>query len=375
MVNLNDAPTGSVTITGTAKQGQTLTAASTLADLDGLGAIRYQWSAGGSAIAGATASTLSLAEAQVGKAITVTASYLDGHGTAESKTSLASTAVVNLNDAPTGSNGTLATLEDTAKVMAVADFSFADVDAGSALQSVLITSVPAAGSIELNGLAVSTAQTISAADIAAGKLVYTPAANDNGTGYASFNFKVSDGEAFSAAYVMKINVTAVRDDLIKTGTLGNDLLTGDSIDVGSFDMLNGLAGNDMLNGGAGNDTLNGGLGVDNLTGGAGADWFDFNALAELGLTSLTTDTITDFKTSEGDKIDLRDMDANDALAGLQHFSFIGSASTFTGNATGQLRFDASAHILYGSTNADTAAEFAIMLTGVNSLVSAGLMLA
>ena len=35
----NDAPTGSVTISGTATQGQTLTAANTLADADGLGAI------------------------------------------------------------------------------------------------------------------------------------------------------------------------------------------------------------------------------------------------------------------------------------------------------------------------------------------------
>ena len=54
------------------------------------------------AIAGATASTLVLGEAQVGKAITVTASYTDGHGTAESITSAASAAVANVNDAPTG---------------------------------------------------------------------------------------------------------------------------------------------------------------------------------------------------------------------------------------------------------------------------------
>ncbi|NQE64719.1 hypothetical protein E1H18_4975, partial [Caulobacter sp. RHG1] len=103
VANVNDAPTGSVTVTGTVAQGQTLTAANTLADLDGLGAITYQWQAGGVDIAGASGSTLVLTEGQVGKAITVVASYTDGHGMAESVTSGATSTVANVNDAPTGS--------------------------------------------------------------------------------------------------------------------------------------------------------------------------------------------------------------------------------------------------------------------------------
>ena len=39
VANVNDAPTGSVTISGTATQGETLTASNTLADADGLGTI------------------------------------------------------------------------------------------------------------------------------------------------------------------------------------------------------------------------------------------------------------------------------------------------------------------------------------------------
>ncbi|MDL2357258.1 MAG: putative Ig domain-containing protein, partial [Pseudomonadota bacterium] len=93
----NAAPTGSVTINGAAKQGQTLSAVNTLADADGLGTIAYQWKAAGSNIAGATASSLTLGEAQIGKVITVTASYLDGHGTAEAVTSGATDAVINVN--------------------------------------------------------------------------------------------------------------------------------------------------------------------------------------------------------------------------------------------------------------------------------------
>ena len=102
VVGVNDAPTGSVAISGTATQGQTLTATNTLADADGLGTISYQWVAAGVAIAGATANTFTLTQAQVGKAITVTAGYTDGTGTSEAVTSSATGAVANVNDAPTG---------------------------------------------------------------------------------------------------------------------------------------------------------------------------------------------------------------------------------------------------------------------------------
>ena len=95
---MNDA--GSVAITGTPTQGRTLTA--TALDPDGLGAVTYQWQTGGTDISGATASTFTLTQAQVGKAITVKASYVDSQGTAESATSSATSAVANVNDAPAG---------------------------------------------------------------------------------------------------------------------------------------------------------------------------------------------------------------------------------------------------------------------------------
>ncbi|TAN70813.1 MAG: hypothetical protein EPN17_04030 [Methylobacter sp.] len=100
---VNDLPTGAVTITGTATQGQTLTVGNTLADIDGLGGISYQWQAGGLAIAGATADTYTLTQAEVAKTISVVASYIDNQGTTETKSSPATTAVLNVNDQPTGS--------------------------------------------------------------------------------------------------------------------------------------------------------------------------------------------------------------------------------------------------------------------------------
>jgi len=100
---VNDSPTGAIAITGTVAQGQTLTIASTLADVDGLGTISYQWQAGGVAILGATANTYTLTQAEVGKTISVTAGYTDQQNTRESVASSATSAVLNVNDLPTGS--------------------------------------------------------------------------------------------------------------------------------------------------------------------------------------------------------------------------------------------------------------------------------
>ena len=102
VINVDDSPTGSVMVSGTAIQGQTLRVTNTLADLDGLGAISYQWTAAGSNISGAYGSSLTLTESQAGKKIAVVASYTDGQGHAESVASNNTATVKNLNDQPTG---------------------------------------------------------------------------------------------------------------------------------------------------------------------------------------------------------------------------------------------------------------------------------
>jgi uncharacterized delta-60 repeat protein len=94
---VNDAPTGLVTVSGTAQQGKILTAGNTLADADGLGTMAYQWLANNTAISGATSSSYLLTANEAGKVISVTASYIDGLGTTESQTSALTNAVsVNL---------------------------------------------------------------------------------------------------------------------------------------------------------------------------------------------------------------------------------------------------------------------------------------
>ena len=102
VIGTNGPPTGSVTISGTPTEDQTLTASNTLADADGLGSITYHWLRGG-VDTGATGSTYVLGDADVGAQISVRANYTDGQGTAEAVTSAATAAVANVNDAPTGS--------------------------------------------------------------------------------------------------------------------------------------------------------------------------------------------------------------------------------------------------------------------------------
>lgn len=101
VIGANDLPTGSVTIAGVAKQGETLTVTHNLADADGLGTINYQWQANGTVVG--TSSSYTLTQAEVGKTIIVVASYTDKQGTAESVQSSATVAVLNVNDVPTGS--------------------------------------------------------------------------------------------------------------------------------------------------------------------------------------------------------------------------------------------------------------------------------
>ena len=100
VANANDVPEGRVLITGNALQNQTLKATHTLSDADGLGDITYQWFADGVAIEGATASRFTLTAEQVGRVITVQASYTDGFGALENVTSNATATVLELGKIP-----------------------------------------------------------------------------------------------------------------------------------------------------------------------------------------------------------------------------------------------------------------------------------
>ncbi|HNN41502.1 MAG TPA: cadherin-like domain-containing protein [Nitrospira sp.] len=121
--------------------------------------------------------------------------------------------LTNVNEAPTGANATVTTLEDTPRALATADFGFSDVDAGDTLSAVRIDTLPGAGSLTLSGRAVAAGDVVTAAEIAGGHLVFTPAADANGTGYASLSFSVRDaGNTYDATpNTLTITVTPVND--------------------------------------------------------------------------------------------------------------------------------------------------------------------
>jgi hypothetical protein len=129
--------------------------------------------------------------------------------------------VTAVNDAPVGTNNTVTTNEDTAYTFGVVDFGFTDPNdiPANTLAAVRIGSLPGTGSLTLSGVAVTSGQTISLANISAGNLQFTPLADANGAGYAAFTFQVQDDGGTASGGVdtdatpntMTINVTAVND--------------------------------------------------------------------------------------------------------------------------------------------------------------------
>lgn len=159
-----------------------------------------------------------------------------------------------------------------------------------------------------------------------------------------------------------------------TGNVGNDKLLGGAGNDKLFgnagkDMLLGGGGKDALNGGGGKDTLDGGAGADLLTGGKGADSFVFSAVRQ-----ARGDTITDFRTGQGDIIDLRKIDADTTTKGNQDFVLIGDAA-FSGTA-GELRSWTAKGDTYvaGDINGDGSADFKIALDGKLTLTDSDFLL-
>jgi hypothetical protein len=108
VTNADDAPTGGVTVAGTAEQGAVLTASNDIADPDGPDplTIAYQWQrqdANGTwvNIDGATGATYTLTQDDVGHEVRAVASYTDAGGTPTSLNSNETAAVAN--DDPAGS--------------------------------------------------------------------------------------------------------------------------------------------------------------------------------------------------------------------------------------------------------------------------------
>ena len=250
---VNDPATGAPTISGTAQVGQTLTASTgDIADPDGVpSAFTYQWkryAADGTtfeANIGTNSMTYTLTASEEGKKVLVEVSFTDNSGSSEGPLvsalyPLTQSQTVDPNNSPTASDGTVTTNEDTDHTFAAANFSYSDTDSDP-LASVKITELPAAGTgaLTLDGTAITSAdlpKTVTATELTGGGLKYAPPANANGTGYASFKFKVNDGTADSAEYTMTIDVTPVNDPATGAPTISGTAQVGQTLTASTGDI-------------------------------------------------------------------------------------------------------------------------------------------
>jgi Ca2+-binding RTX toxin-like protein len=160
------------------------------------------------------------------------------------------------------------------------------------------------------------------------------------------------------------------------GNAGNDRLSGgsgnDRLEGGSgADQLSGGTGADRLIGGGGNDRLTGGTGRDTLTGNSGADRFVFASAADAGKGS-NRDIITDFSRSQGDRIDLKGIDARTGTRADDAFKFIGGKG-FSKKA-GELRYSSTLDRVQGDTNGDGKADFELRIDNGASLAAGDFIL-
>ncbi len=135
---------------------------------------------------------------------------------------IANTITINVtpvNDAPAGTDKTITAQEDLPFGFAATDFGFTDPNdtPANSLQSVVITTLPAAGSLLLAGNPVLAGQEIPAGLL--GSLTYTAPANANGSNFASFTFQVRDDggtanggvDLDGSPNVIRIDVDTVND--------------------------------------------------------------------------------------------------------------------------------------------------------------------
>lgn len=149
------------------------------------------------------------------------------------------------------------------------------------------------------------------------------------------------------------------------GNAGNDVIDLTGVIVSGIVEIRGWGGSDTLTGSDSADTLRGDAGADWLAGGDGGDRFVFGG-GDSGRNLAAADTIGDFLSAEGDKIDLSAIDA--ILGGAKDiFSFLGEAE-FTGTA-GELRYELSGSDAYvmADRNGDGRTDFMVVVSNTASL--------
>lgn len=145
--------------------------------------------------------------------------------------------VLSVADEPAGADQTVTVFQDTPYTLNAADFGFTDPNDSPAdsFTRVQITALPGAGTLTNDGAGVSVDDFISIADIVAGKLQFTPAAGETGTGYANIAFRVEDDGATDTSGVVPITgVTTSEGFSFGANNSGSHTLTSFTDAAGTF---------------------------------------------------------------------------------------------------------------------------------------------
>lgn len=250
VVNVNDVPSGSVVINGTIKKGSTVTASNSISDLDGIGFVSYKWQISSDLTRWdevKTGTSLTITDAQVGKYLRVSATYVDGHGTTEIVNSAVTDFLRTGNHAPVSKP-----ISNAVNIAENASFNFA---------------LPAGTFTEID---VGDKLTYSTTNLFDG-LKMNPS---TGTIYGKVGFTAADDP------IRTITIKATDN----SGSFATTTLTLNVLNVAA---LMGTTSSDTLIAGKGDDRFWGNGGADTLTGGEGADVFNFNASPLLGLSTIT----------------------------------------------------------------------------------------
>ncbi len=391
---VNVVATGEPAINDTSPtEGQVLTAtAGTIADGNGFtpAAITYQWQeeiAGNFVnIGGATNATFTPTQTQVNRSLRVVATFVDGIGNIETRTSAATIVVGDLfvgdgnvnifngtagDDNASGLGGNDVLLGNAGNDIldggigsdTIDGGTGADTMIGGAGNDIFIVDNAGDGVTEAVGGGTDTVQTALGSYTLSDNvevLTYTGAAAFTGIGNGIANV-INGGSGANT-----LSGLAGNDTL--NGLGGSDTLNGGDGD----DILNGGAGIDTLNGGNNNDTLNGGAGVDTLNGGAGADTLIGAAGADAINTGAADDNVTDFirfdATGEfGDTVTNFDSNAA-ATDDLVQFGGALNTAWDDGNNNDNFQFitgnggAGAVNVTVGQANGDAEA---LLLTGAN----------
>jgi len=190
-------------------------------------------------------------------------------------------------------------------------------------------------------------------------LMFDPRENKIDATTGDDNFVSREDGAIIKGYTGNDNLTGLGAKDKFFGNEGNDTLFGG----GGNDQLRGGADDDIVKGGAGKDKIQGGIGADQLTGGSQADIFIFHSIDDSTVLITGQDTITDFRIGQGDKIDLRQIDANTGDGGIQRFHFIGSGNFHDqAGELGAVKTGGNTEVS-GDVNGDGNADFLIIING------------